>query len=211
VDATCLADAEAIRADASEGRDDASVEPRDASARADAAPRADASPVIPAGAKRLFVTSLAYPGDLRTAGQGSTGLSGADALCQNHAQAASMGGTWRAWLSDSFVNAITRITGEGPWALLDGRIAFTNRAELQTVPRIPIQVDERGVVLNRLVWTGTQVGGVGDGNTCFNWTSSSGEAKGTIGYLGGSIFPRDWTKGRVDDCISERHLYCFEQ
>src|SRR5690606_40551827 len=59
----------------------------------------------------VFITSNFYDGDLKTAGAGTTGLDGADKLCQLHADAASLAGTYRAWLSASTVDAIDRKIG----------------------------------------------------------------------------------------------------
>ena len=53
--------------------------------------------------KRVFVTSTTYKGNLG-------GLAGADAKCQTRANAASLGGTWKAWLSDSTTSAASRLT-----------------------------------------------------------------------------------------------------
>src|SRR5262245_3061033 len=47
--------------------------------------------------RRVFVTSAIYPGNIG-------GLMGADAKCQTSADAAMLGGSWRAWLSQDGVN-----------------------------------------------------------------------------------------------------------
>src|SRR3989344_6490978 len=54
---------------------------------------------VAGGSKRAFVTSATYHGNLG-------GLAGGDAECQSLANAASLGGIWKAWLSDSSTNAI---------------------------------------------------------------------------------------------------------
>jgi hypothetical protein len=64
--------------------------------------------------KRVFATSVAYTGDLG-------GLDGADAKCQGLADAAGLGGTYKAWLSDVTASAAERLTHVGaPYVLADG-------------------------------------------------------------------------------------------
>jgi hypothetical protein len=66
------------------------------------------------GVRRIFVTSQVYTADLG-------GLSGADAKCQALADAAGLGGTFKAWLSDSKTDARDRVTHVGdPYTLADG-------------------------------------------------------------------------------------------
>jgi len=62
----------------------------------------DASQCIPQYGVRVFVTSSSWNGNLG-------GLSGAGAKCQQAADAAGLGGTWVAWLSDSTYDAKDRI------------------------------------------------------------------------------------------------------
>ena len=104
--------------------------------------------------KRVFVTSVAYNGNL---GQ----LSGADAKCQAHADAASLGGAWKALISGSSTSAKQRIeynwetlvnmkgfpiaksvitygaaneavkTGMGPWFSYDGTLTLRQSLSLE--------------------------------------------------------------------------------
>src|SRR5437870_4261918 len=50
---------------------------------------------------RAFVTKASFTGDLKAQGAGASGLEGGDKLCQTAASAASLPGTFKAWLSDS--------------------------------------------------------------------------------------------------------------
>src|SRR5688572_16359693 len=68
------------------------------SSRSDGRAPADAPP----GAKRIFITQATFQGSLASGG----GLTGGDAACSAAAQAASLGGSWTAWLSTSTVDAI---------------------------------------------------------------------------------------------------------
>jgi hypothetical protein len=159
--------------------------------------------------KRIFVTSAAYNGDLRTAGNAATGLQGGDFLCNQAAQAALLGGTWVAWLSDETHDAIDRINDVGPWFLVDGQTrVFNNKANLTTTPLASINQDETGVEvlpITPYVWTGTQNGGrVSSQLHCENWT---GGFEGRIGFFRGAT----WTSHDTNNCVFNQRLFCLEQ
>jgi hypothetical protein len=64
---------------------------------------------------RVFVTSTIYMGYLG-------GLDGADAKCQSVANAAQLGGTFKAWLRDDTTAARDRLNhATGPYVLVDRR------------------------------------------------------------------------------------------
>lgn len=159
----------------------------------------------PPGAKRVFVTRTTYTGELGE-------LAGADALCQNAATAANLGGVWHAWLSDFTHDAISRITGSGPWYDLDGRMVFANRAGLATAPLVGINVQESGapLIIGDRVWTGTRAGGMRSGTgasqLCGEWTSRAGTA------AAGHSLATDgaWTENETVPCNNQARLYCFE-
>ncbi len=192
-------------------------------------PETDASmtDAVAATGKRVFVTSLTYPADLRSAGGKATGRESADAICQTHADAVELGGTWRAWLSTSDKQAIDHIQGTGPWRRIDGVLAFANRATLGTTPQVPLAVDEKGGRPNPFYesWTGTALGGhlAPKGGlqsvTCLDWTSTidSDQIKGVLGVYGEPGSDIDgttsgWTNIGPAFCSPfRRHLYCFEQ
>src|SRR5262249_27131858 len=74
--------------------------------------------------RRVFVTSLTYTGNLG-------GLAGADALCQARADAAALGGTYKAWLADDSGSPATRFThSTGEYVLVDGTVVAGNWADL---------------------------------------------------------------------------------
>jgi hypothetical protein len=166
----------------------------------------------PAGL-RVFVTHERYTGNL-TAYLGSSinGLAAGDAICQVRADSAGLGGKWRAWLSSSEIDAIDRVSGNGPWNLVGFAVAFANRAQLQTEPSDPLDVDEHGEQIREPfglseVWTGTRAGGVHSMSTCANWTSTL--ARGTYGVSQEGTF--EWTEYSTEDCDFEKHLVCLEQ
>jgi hypothetical protein len=134
----------------------------------------------------FFVTS-AGPGK----GGDLGGLSGADAHCQQLAQAAGAGGkTWHAYLSTQgagAVNAKDRI-GKGPWTNAKGIVVAKDVADLHSANnKLTKQtaLSEKGDVINGRgdtpnrhdILTGSQPDGTAFGGsedrTCRNWTSST--------------------------------------
>jgi hypothetical protein len=162
--------------------------------------------------KRVFVTSTAYTGNLAAAGGKIDGLEGADALCNTAAAAASLGGTWKAWVSDGTNRAADRITGAGPWKKLDsGRTTvFNNKANLSTLPLAPIDYNENGQSVGSSgsvgVWTGTgNGGGAASGGHCYGFTSTM-----TTGAQGDATSTNNWTAYTTQGCGNSGRIYCFE-
>ncbi len=84
--------------------------------------------------KELSGSELGFGGDLRYNGA-ATGLDGADAICQEIGRRVGFGHrTWRAYLSTSQVDAITRI-GSGPWYDHAGQLVANDIAGLTTGDR----------------------------------------------------------------------------
>jgi len=156
--------------------------------------------------KRVFVTSSTYTGDLG-------GLVGADAKCQAHADAAALGGTWKAWLSTSSEDARDRIT-DGHYTLVDGTIVANSLADL-TNGGIwqAIELDEYAVVFgSNQAWTGTLANGTWYDADCQAWTSALPADTALIGYV--NLADELWTDGFPSaDCsyTDVRGVYCFEQ
>ena len=88
-------------------------------------------PLLRAKLKRVFVTSSFYNGNFVGLTGLATGLDAADKLCSD--AAVSLGGTWTAFVSGQnaaslATNAIDRLTGTGPWYLVDrATLAFANK------------------------------------------------------------------------------------
>lgn len=160
-----------------------------------------------ASTRLVFVTSAVFGAQLG-------GVEGADAKCQDAADAAGLDGTFRAWLSTAtsspmanFHQSATpyvRVDGveiAGDWSdLIDGDLAA------------PLEVDEWGNVQNNgecgNVWTNTlRDGKPHDEDGCTGWTSLQDAA-----LLGRSdITNYFWTEGCVQDCLKQYHLFCVEQ
>lgn len=131
-------------------------------------------------AKRVFVTSVRYDGNLG-------GLVGADAKCQTLAVAAGLPGTYKAWLSDPVASPSTRFAQATiPYRLVDGTLIANNWADLiDGTLANAITKTEAGLAAptatfcypgETVVWSSTTSAGVFDATvgTCANWTDANG-------------------------------------
>lgn len=153
-----------------------------------------------AAMKRLSGSDLGFGGDLRY-GQ-SDGLTGADKICATIAETSMTGAGakgWKAFISTSTINAIDRITYDGPFYDRRGRVVATSKAGLISGDR-PAGADsaiandlpnEDGVanhapdgtqVDNHDVLTGSTNKGVKTGFWCSDWTNSSSTGNIQIGH-----------------------------
>jgi len=161
---------------------------------------------LPPVVKRVFVTSTLQNGNLG-------GLAGGDSICAARASAAGLGGSWRAWLSTSAVNARDRIP-DAIYERVDGaRIADDKADLLDGSIANPINVDENGNTLGGpsvLPWTGTRADGTVSTQHCSGWTSAAFGIPG--GIVGRGINNNSWwTDFGPATCSGSRQLYCFEQ
>jgi hypothetical protein len=177
----------------------------------------------------FFVTSQG-PGDGANVG----GLDGADAHCQQLAEAAGAGGkTWRAYLSTSTTNARERI-GSGPWHNAKGEViaedvdalhsddnSISKQAALSEQGE---EIQGRGDEPNRHdILTGSDPDGraVAD-MTCNDWTSDD-EGQAIVGHhdrmgLADDAPSRSWNSSHPSQGCSQEALrssggdglfYCF--
>ena len=145
----------------------------------------------------FFITSVGL-GD----GGNLGGLAGADAHCQDLAEAAGAGDrTWHAYLSTqgpNAVNARDRI-GEGPWANAKGLIMATSVENLhydnsnfnwehtldENGNQFASRIDGDPDFTEHDVLTGSRIDGTafpaGEDQTCSNWTSNS-EGSARVGH-----------------------------
>ncbi len=162
--------------------------------------------------KRVFITSTKYATNPNGVG---IGQDVADTQCQSTAQAASLGGVWKAWLSYEGSSASSRISHSTiPYTGLDGLKIANNWNDLTDGSiQNPIIRDEfKNLVTNEKVWTGTkQNGDVYSASTCYNWNSKSGS--GRYGIASTSYLDGRWTNFNSQSCqpSSTARLYCFEQ
>ena len=178
----------------------------------------------------FFVTS-AGPGD----GANLGGLAGADAHCQQLAEAAgSSGQTWRAYLSTDAENARNRI-GAGPWHNSSGTLiaesvdalhSDANAISKETaLSETGAPINGRGDEPNRHdILTGSMPDGTlppgRDDATCHGWTShTTGRAMlGHHNRSGGGQRPTSWNSAHISRGCSQIQLrasmgdgliYCF--
>jgi hypothetical protein len=165
----------------------------------------------------VFVTSHQFSAALG-------GLAGADTLCQTAATNAGLKGTFVAWLSDDSHNAVSRICPTtAPFVLVDGTTVAIGVAGLtsnqlqhaidetetgQAAPLTPTACNDGELA----VWTGTEYTGSGQpGFNCQNWTSTSANADGVVGYA--QATSGAWTYGcsGTPICNGIASLYCIGQ
>jgi hypothetical protein len=169
-------------------------------------PTATATPQF----NRVFVTTTLQNGALG-------GLAGADAICAARATAASLPGTYVAWLSTSTVNALDRLGSAKGFVRVDGK-PFANSATDIVANKIfnPLRIAEDGSDVSAsivpgsstlTVYTGTLGDGtVATGDTCSDFGSTAGSAR--RGEISGG--PVTWTARQNSNCTTARRLYCFE-
>ena len=162
--------------------------------------------------KRVFVTSTTYDGNLG-------GFAGADAKCQARADAASLGGTWKAILSIGTVNSPITSRAKGrignDWDILTDihgtPVESSNDLWDQSGVQLnsALEFDEFGNFRNTKVWTGTERDGNSSGVTCNDWTSNSSAVSGIYGE---SRLPNNgwWIERSNDTCENTYSLYCVE-
>ncbi len=178
----------------------------------------------PLPAKRVFVTSTTYNGNLG-------GLSGADQKCLDRANAANLcggipcaAGTWKAWLSDSTGSPSTRFsatvrstTDPVVFKLVDRTTPIANGwTDLTTINLLrPIFLAENGASIvtgNNAVFTDTRRNGLihASDRHCQNWTST---LSSVYHYFGNNTYTDSrWTEITTSSsCNNQRRLYCFEQ
>jgi hypothetical protein len=173
------------------------------------------------GPKRVFMTSTTYNANLG-------GVAGADSKCQARANAASLGGTWKAWISTSASSPATTFTQNAfPYSMINGVQVASNWADLTdgSVAAL-ININEFGstVPFNGaggysgcgawaggffiMHWSSTKADGTYNPpigvcqTTCSDWTSTSG---------GGEIWIA-WNNQNTANCGEALYrLMCFEQ
>jgi len=154
--------------------------------------------------KIVFVTSKGHNGNF------GGDLTEADAFCQMRADAATLPGTYTAWLSNSTTDAIDRIT-EGARVRVDGVRIANSIADLTDNELFSsINVTEEGKYLgNAYVWTGTSADGAALANRCNDWTSNGNSVFGRVGRA--SAANRQWSDDyRNYSCSMSLNLYCFQ-
>lgn len=179
----------------------------------------------------FFITSRG-PGD----GANLGGLAGADAHCQQLADAAGVAGrTWKAYLSTASENARDRI-GSGPWHNAKGELIAGTVEELHSdANKIGKQtgLTETGEIvkgrgdapnMHDILTGSTPEGTLAQGQTCGDWTSN-GEGGAMVGHhdrigLRDDAASKSWNSSHPSRGCGEGDLpksggaglfYCFAQ
>ena len=167
--------------------------------------------------KKAFVTSEVGNGNLGSwqdavnAGQSSGGIAAGDAICKARASAAGLtnSNSFKAWLSDSSINAKDRFTSDGPWVRVDGVKVANNLADLIDGEIFTsITLTENGNYRSGTrSFTGTNASGLNTTMNCSNWSSDQNIS--TVGV--NSIVNELWTDTDTAwSCGSLNAIYCFE-
>lgn len=156
---------------------------------------------------RIFVTGAVFNGAMG-------GLAGADTLCKQAAEGAGLTRQYRAILSNSTDDAEKRLNITG------GVYMFTNSSTRTLIAASGIDLwgtnidplkneinrSEQYAIITDSVWTGTgNEGGQIAGNTCNDWTLTSG-----TGFYGNpNQVNSDWVEDTPENCTNTNHLYCI--
>jgi cysteine-rich repeat protein len=159
--------------------------------------------------KLVFLTSATYAGNLG-------GLGGGDGKCQTLANAAKLGGTFKAWISNNTLNPQNRFVHSATgYARVDGPDIAKSWADLVDGSILaPINVNESKVAVGQFdVWTGTSTNGTSLEVDCAGWLTSNGFPD--TGYEGrNNATNGNWTNtGLINGsvCSTKQRLYCFQQ
>jgi hypothetical protein len=204
--ATVTAQGDGAASDAPQGTDSAGGDAANDVSTGDAgdAGATDASDAAVVQPNVVFVTSQTFNGNLG-------GIAGADAKCQAAAQAASLKGTFIAYVATSSASAASRVASARGWVRTDGQPVADLPAQLAAGHLwYPIALDENGkMVTGRQVETGANKDGSYYTNgSCKDWTSASNADMATAGdaYAGSAEFQTIY--GPQCDVVS--HLYCLQ-
>ena len=188
----------------------------DAAGGTDSGAGVDAPPTsCSLGNTRVFVTSAMYDGNLG-------GVSGADTDCTTRATAAGLGGSWRAWLSDSVTPALAHVRrSKAGYVLVDGTtvVATSFIALVSGSLAHAIDLTETGAPVTNgqtEVWTGIDLtSSMSNGGFCTDgsgndWSSnSSGASTPLVGHLDAT--DATWSAAYLQLCNRTNvRLYCFE-
>ncbi len=158
--------------------------------------------------KIVFVTSTTSDGSLG-------GITGADDICSTRADAASLSGTYKAWIANNSSDPASVFNQSTvPYKLTNGTTIANDWTDLvDGALAASIDRDEFGNAQTGDVWSNVETDGTccADINVhCSNWTSNSGGS--SRGYAGDSTSTTStWTNTGNPQCNSSLRLYCFQQ
>lgn len=155
---------------------------------------------------RVFVSSHTNNGNMG-------GLSGADQICQDNATTAGLGGTWKAWLSDSTTSASDRLYhSPSPYVLINCTRIADNWDDLTDGDiQNPINLYENGGTFadtGAFTYTNASGSALVSGSHCSDWTSSAASGA-EIGDP--TTTTSGWSHFASGFCNTNQNIYCFEQ
>jgi hypothetical protein len=171
--------------------------------------------------RRVFVTSTTYTGNLG-------GIAGADAICQAHASAASLSGTYLAWIADDSASPALRfLHTTGSYVLVDGTVIADNWLDLTDLSLqhaidktesngAPPVTDTVCAPTDHLVWTNVHPNGglLTSDDDCTDWTNGTNSNDGAV-WGDSAHTDQSWTGGcgavGPGMCAIHASLYCFER
>lgn len=167
------------------------------------------SDVVVSTSRRVFVTSATTTPDFG-------GLSQADARCESAATSASLGGTWKAWLSTTATSASSRLEhATVPYKLIGGTVIASDWTGLTSgTLQHAIDLDENGTLVSTAtVATGTTASGSSATNNCNDWTSKTSSYSEAAGETTAQATDSSWTNAFSYVCSGAAlvSLYCVEQ
>ncbi len=167
----------------------------------------DGGLVPPSARKRVFYFKNGALGKIRDSGDTRPGLDVGDEKCTNGANQMGLGGSWKAWLSSSQIDAIDRTSDVGPWYRLDqATLLFATKAELTHGPRTRI---DPTAAPDLFFWSGTQLNGRRTPDNCQDWTVYNAPAIATVGRADAT--GEAWAVSAPQDCSQYLALLCIEQ
>lgn len=166
----------------------------------------------PATGKLIFISSERYSADLG-------GLEGADAKCQTLAEAAGLGGEFKAWLSTLSTSAASRLTHSNePYVLSNGVLVANDWADLtsgtlrhefdQTESPELAPPNAAGSCNPLVFWTSTDERGSQFGGDCDGWTTTSEAVDGHLGVISTGA---TWSTFCFGGCDTSAPILCLEQ
>jgi hypothetical protein len=158
--------------------------------------------------KRIFHYPNGSLGQIPDATDQRPAVEVADELCMQGAASRKLGGSWKAWLSTSMVDAIDRIEDVGPWYRLDRETKlFENKSQLSAGPFASI-APPGDVRAGSPFWTGTLLDGTKSPFNCMDWRRYW-EGTATVGRA--DAVGAAWVSPEPHSCNYYGSLLCIEQ
>lgn len=161
----------------------------------------------PSERSRIFYLRNGTLGKIVDSSETRPGVDIADADCTAAARDRGFDGEWRAWISSSAVDAITRLDDVAPWYRTDREtLLFATKAEIVEGPRATIEPSSDGELL---FWSGTRLDGTRTSDTCADWTIYNVPAVATVGRADAAHSA--WVVDEPLPCSKYLALLCMEQ